>query len=659
MPSRQLLLCFSFAFLFACGRPSIPSALSPQQLVLDPHPLGPAPSLPEGVRVRALTLNVHGGADAAPEAIAAFLRGQDPDVIALTECPAVLAQQLASLASYPFVVGEGEVLLSKTALEDFAQVNLDAGRSFAHAETTLGGVRFSLYAAHLGWNVSGLLQCREFTDRFLAKDPRAHLLLLGDFNDEHLSKQIGVLEEQVTDAFTAVGWLPSDRISWPSTGFDGTEGSQLIDLLFFSRALPALVLDAGVVNVVPPLSDHKPVWAELLYPRGDEPFAMDPFAGRGDPWGGWPAEGERPPNLLVNPGAEQGLDGWTTEGDPRSELLRSTRTPHAGERFFTGLPFNDTDLALRVSSASQRVNLASQAAAIDAGRGLLWASAWFSTGVQLEELDGVTNSRPRPYCDAEVIVELLDESDNVLDRIPSGRRDTLQWTAWARRIPLPPRVRAARVTFASHHKLFSGVSNDGAIDDLYLGFSESGASEAFHALSGNLLADGAAEQGGAAFTMSGFEVIPDLRILGALLFPPWSWSGRALFHAGGLPGLSMGQPGDSELSQRVELPRSLFDAIDRCQVALRWGGRARTLDGRGPVRLSLSILDAQGSVWGTLDAPPMSAPEWSLVEQLTLLPQGAAGVRLVARASVEEKGSGAFVDELFARPEPHERSCAQ
>lgn len=646
MSARPLLLA-ALALALACDRPAIPDGLTGADLELPAHPAVTPPTLPPGIRVRALTLNLHGGEDATPEAIAATLRSVGADLVGLTECPDDLGQRLATLAGYAHAEGEGEVILSRTELSGFAQVELASGRSFAHAETLIGGVTFSVYAAHLGWNVAGLRQHREFTDRYLATDPRAHLVLMGDFNDEHLSKQIGVLEEQVADAWTALGWLPGERISWPAAGFDGSEGSQLIDLIFFKRALPALVLDGDVLNVVPPLSDHKPAWADLLYPAGDAPFAQDPFAGRGDRFAELPPEAQRPPNLLANPGAEDGLAGWEAHGDAAAVAVRSHRLPRTGARFFTGTPSNQ-DAKARLSWATQLVDLSAHAEAIEAGRGRLYAAAWLSTGFQIEEEGGLWNSRPRPYCDAEVAVELLDEHGHAAERVGSGRRDTLGWTPWSARIPIPPGVRAARFTWWTHQKFLYGDSNDGAVDDLYLGWSEA---EGAGAPARNLLADWGAELGGGTWAMHGFEVMPDLRPAGTLILPPWSWSGGALFHAGGVPGVSDGLEGDSKLAQLAPLPSALYAAVDREELAVRWGGRVRTLDGRAPVRLSLELSDESGATRVTLVAPAVDAPEWTLVERRARLPAGTTALRLVLRAAAHERGSGAYADELFVRPE--------
>jgi len=86
-------------------------------------------------------------------------------------------------------------------------------------------------------------------------------------------------------------------------------------------------------------------------------------------------------------------------------------------------------------------------------------------------------------------------------------------------------------------------------------------------------------------------------------------------------------------------------------VALRWGGRVRTLTARSSIKLALEIYDFDGSLWGTLEAEPVRAAEWTLVEQRTRIPKGASSVRLVVETQVTEMDTGAFGDEFFLVPE--------
>lgn len=627
--------------------PHVDSDLQPWELArattLEATPV----TLPDGLRLRVGSFNVYGGQWTTGEAIGHTIGALDLDVVALQECPEALALEIAAAGLYPHVSGSGVVLLSRTPMEDAQIVPLMEGRSFTHALTKVEGVPLSIYGIHLSWNVDGDRQCRELIDEHVTQDPVPNLIMMGDFNDEHHSTQITILEEALTDAFTNLGWYPGQHISWPSHGFDETEGSQLIDLIFTRKGGGAVVIEGGVVETAPLLSDHKPVWADLLLPRDGAPFQADPFAAARGPFAGWPGEGQRPENRLVNPGAEDGVAGWELTGAPRSVAERAHQTPHTGEAFFTGYAAAPSSAVLR-STGAQTVDLSAEAEAIAAGRGALLVSGFLAIGFNVEEGDGIVSNRPEPYDDVEVVVELLDEDGVLVDGWSSGRRDALGWHVFAGQILLPPEVRGARLTWASNRRELGGPSNDGAVDDLYLGFLGLGAPHG--RLAGDLLSNPSAEdEGSEAWTSEGWEVMTDGNLSGPWglsFFPPWAASGERFFVAGG-PGV--GADG-AAMSQAVDLS-SFGSVIDDEGLVLRWGGRVRSLHARAGVCLALTILDGDGQDWETIVTRVVRATEWTPLETLTLIPSGASGVRLEIRLEKEDDLGVGFADLLSLRPE--------
>jgi len=652
--NRSVFLAGVLTTIFGCsnidnGSERIDPGLTPADLVLTLDP-EPQPELPDGLRLRAASLNVYGGQNASAEQIGDFFAGLDLDLIGIQECPADLIESIAQAAGFEHFAGDGVGLLSRTALENVTRVNLQSGRSFVHAQTQIDGVQFSVYAAHLGWNLDGDRQCREFIDQHLTNDPIPHLVIMGDFNDEHLSSQITILEEMLSDVFTTMNWYPGERISWPSTQFDDSEGSQLIDLIFFRSSYPAIVIDAEVFNLSPVLSDHKPVMAQLLYPRDpQQAWTSDPFAPIRDSFAGWPPQSQRPANLLVNPGAEEGLNGWTVSGDAQAVETRENQNPFSGIKMFTGFK-EQPESKDRMSKCSQTVDLIESTATIDKRMTVLYASGQMATGYLTESDGEITSDRPMPYDDGEVIVEALSADGSVLASKTSKRRDTLGWHSFAVALPIPPYARQARLTWISHHKAFGGESNDALFDDLYLG--QGVLAEPHPWLSGNLLSNPGAETGETGgWKTEGWQVLADLVPFGINIYAPWSFSGSFFFQAGGPPGVSGGPEGTCSLAQRVSVNQLVLHEEPGKQVALRWGGRVRTWAARSSIKLALEIYDADGSLWGTLEAEPVRAAEWTQVEQRTRIPKGASAVRLVVETQVSEIDTGAFGDEFFLLPE--------
>lgn len=638
----------TLATLWGCAADGIDPALTAEDLVLTEAPAAPV-ALPEGVRLRIGTYNLHGAQDGTPEAIGAALAALDLDMVGLQECPEALVDSIADAGGFEHRWGEGgQALLSRGAQTRPVRHALRAGRAFVHADVAHGGLIFSVYVAHIGWNLDGDRQAREFVDEHLVLDTNPYRVVVGDFNDEHYSSQIDILEEGLVEAFFTAGVRPGARISWPATGFDGSEGSQLIDLVFFAPELRPLVTAVDVVNLVPPLSDHKPAWAELLFPSAGQPaFDVDPLAGLRDPRRALPPASARPENLLTNPGAEQGLEGWTERGGFVAVGERDHQTPRTGAGLFTGF---EREGRLPYARASQTVDLSAQAALADAGRLELLVEGFMATGYQVFTSSEAVANQPRPYDDAEVQLVALDAAGAPLGTISSGRFDTLGWHPWAAALPAPPGTRAAQVVLHAHYKASGGLSDDAVFDDLYLGAR---ALEAPHVrLGGDLVAGGGGEPPlDPAWRGEGVEATPDQTAVGLMVYPPWTASGLGHFVAWRK---DAAEPATVRLVQDLDLEPYRAAQADG-ELALRWGGALRTLAARAEVHLWLEVLDADGAVFARLTAGRVAFAEWTDVEARTWIPPGARGARLGLEVHRPEVGASGFADRLYAWPERRPR----
>lgn len=650
LPRSNALLALATVASLAAACSADPARIAPdtrpEELVLPPHVVAPALALPDGVRVRAATFNVHGGQNASAEAIGALLASLDLDVAGLQECPEATGQAIAAAAGFSHVAGDGQVLMSRAPIAGFEKVDLET-RSFVRGTTAIDGIDFAIYVAHIGWNAAGTRQARLFVDEHLSKETNRHLVIVGDFNDEHYSDQITILERSLTDAFTTAKIFPGDRTSWPATEFDGSEGSQLIDLVFFPKDLGVIVTAADVLNLSPVLSDHKPTVAELLFPRDPErPFTSDPFAARREPVPGFPSELEAP-NLLVNTGAEDDLSGWTGSGEATTETVRGERGPRTGARFFTGArSLSPSDSPL--SSASQRVDLAEDAAAIDAREVTLFARGWLATDFDVEVDGDIRSNRPRPYDDGELVLEALDADDRTLAAISSGRSDPLAYHEERLGLDAPPGTRAARLTWITHRKPASGSGNDVAFDDLYLGTGR----RAEHARSGGerVTNGGAEAKTLEGWTSTGWFAHGDLEPLGLMIYPPWTHSGAGHFVLGTrLDGPRLEGPIAGRMEQRIELA-ALASEQDAETLALRTTAFVRTYRAEAAIVVALELLDGDGTTWGRVAAAPVSAAEWTKVELLTRIPRGASAARVVIESEVTP-GEWAFADGVSVLPE--------
>ncbi|NOZ01810.1 MAG: hypothetical protein GXP54_07970, partial [Deltaproteobacteria bacterium] len=572
--------------------------------------------------------------------------------LGLEECPGDRIDAIAAAAGYEHMAFiDGKALLSRFPLAGTESVALPpGGRSMLRTQIEVKGEAFSVFVAHISWDLAGDEQARVLVDHLKQEEADRQVILVGDFNDEHYSTQINILDEWLMDAATAYGWYPGQRISWPSNGFDDTEGSQLIDLIFFRRDVPALVLDAEVHEMSPLLSDHKAATATLLFPTGlNAPFGKDPFAKARDPFASFPPPDARPANLLSNPGAEEGLSGWEPFGGAMTEADRENQAPRTGAAFFTGYQQAPTPEVMR-SGASQVVDLSAHAEMIDAGRARVLASAYMCTGWQAVSNGDITSNVAAPYDDAEVILGILDAEGTEIMHRSSGRRDTLGYHPWTETLDLPPGSRAARLTWASHRKELNGDGNDGIIDDIYLGIQI--LDETHAAVGPNLLPNPGAEAGNGdipGWDAVGWRSYHDDELIGpwiVTIFPPWSWSGEHYFVAG-----AFGPYASKEAVLSATIPLDEWRPLsDAGALAIRWGGMARTFEANARITFSLTVINGDGSDWGGLETPELFATVWTSVEQRTLIPPGASALRFEVRMTTPDGKGAAFLDDLFLEP---------
>ncbi len=199
---------------------------------------------------------------AATTAMGQFIARQGADLVSLQEVPNTFYRDtVARLAGFPHKsrLELGKTILSRTPIEEEQVIPLIDDRSLLRITTTFEGIKLSIYGVHISWDAEGDAQAKQIIDTYLPRDLNPRKIFLGDFNDEHFATQNIILESALCDAWTDLGVRPGARTSWPATGWSGSEGHQLIDLLLYDPAGGIFPLGGEILNLAPPLSDHRPV----------------------------------------------------------------------------------------------------------------------------------------------------------------------------------------------------------------------------------------------------------------------------------------------------------------------------------------------------------------------------------------------------------------
>ena len=244
-------------------------------------PCQAAPGPDKSIVVRVATYNVEFGKSATPEQIGEMLKPYKLDIIGFDEAPdgdwtARVGKVLGM--SYSFVgkissanhKDKFKTILSRTPLQSTGEYKL-TGRgwnpaSVVRAITKIEGIPFAFYSLHIckSGAEDGHAHC--LATKVLPEELTARIIVVGDFNNK--------VGDPAMETIEAVGYKPT----WGDLGIDVSEAFTynaqdpkknlgVIDHILCNKAACAVATAGGIIELEKPLSDHKPVWAELTFPR--------------------------------------------------------------------------------------------------------------------------------------------------------------------------------------------------------------------------------------------------------------------------------------------------------------------------------------------------------------------------------------------------------
>ena len=247
---------------------------------------GPAHDQPVTVRVAAY--NVEFSRSATPEQIGGMFKPYNLDIIGFNEAPdgdwtARVGKVLGMEYNFVGKISSAnhkdkyKTILSRTPLEGTKEFEL-RGRgwnpaSVVRAVTKIDGVSFAFYSLHICRSGARDGHAYSLATQVLPKEATKRVILVGDYNNRIGDAAMGTVE--------GAGFRPT----WKDLGIDVskefTYNAQnpkknlgVIDHILYNTGAGAKVTDGGIIEMEQPLSDHKPIWAEIV-------FTLEPEEGKG------------------------------------------------------------------------------------------------------------------------------------------------------------------------------------------------------------------------------------------------------------------------------------------------------------------------------------------------------------------------------------------
>lgn len=244
----------------------------------------PAPDKP--ITIRVASYNVEFSRSATPEQIGEMFKPYKLDIIGFDEAPdgdwtarvgKVLGMQYSFVGKISSANHKDKYksILSRTPLEGTTEHELRVQRrrswnpaSVVRAVTEIDGVSIAFYSLH----ISGSREDEDnghaykLATEILPKETTERVIVVGDYNNNIGDAAIKTIEK--------AGFRPTWKDLKIDVSKEFTYNAQnpevshgVIDHILYNTSAGAKATDGGIIELEKPLSDHKPIWAEIAFPR--------------------------------------------------------------------------------------------------------------------------------------------------------------------------------------------------------------------------------------------------------------------------------------------------------------------------------------------------------------------------------------------------------
>lgn len=234
------------------------------------------------VPVNVATYNVEFGKNASPEQIGEMFKPYELDLIGFCEAPegdwtSRVGKVLDMKYAYVGKVSSAnhkdkyKTILSRTPLELTEEFTLTAEQgwnpaSVVKAETTIRGIRIAFYSLHICASGKDDGHAHLLSTQILPNEKTKRIIVVGDFNNKITDPAITtIMDSGMTPTWKDLKLDLTRQFTWNVLNPEQNAG--VIDHIFYNASSGARAIDGGIIELEKPLSDHKPIWAKIAFPK--------------------------------------------------------------------------------------------------------------------------------------------------------------------------------------------------------------------------------------------------------------------------------------------------------------------------------------------------------------------------------------------------------
>lgn len=240
-----------------------------------------AKSNADSVKIRVASYNVEFSRNATPEAIGEMLKPYKLDLIGFNEAPNGdwtdrIGKVLELKHTYVGKISSAnhkdkyKSILSRTPFTETSEHPISAPlawnpASMVRVVTLIDNTPVAFYSSHLCASGPDDGHVFQFIKTVLPNEKTKNIIVVGDFNDQLGSPAMNLFEKSgLRPTWKDLMIDVSKLYTW--NAYDPNQNEGVIDHIFFTGSPAAKATQGAIIELEKPLSDHKPIWAEISFP---------------------------------------------------------------------------------------------------------------------------------------------------------------------------------------------------------------------------------------------------------------------------------------------------------------------------------------------------------------------------------------------------------